>query len=167
MRKQSGFHLVEMIVVMAILPVVVLVTTPLFRVFALEIPQGHRMVEEHTVLLHMLDQLRTDVQSSQDIQVEESADPPVLTLQGQDTTWIYRIEPDGVIRTQGADDPEARQWRLPQANVQWSVLEPHAGILALQVESHIQDIRFGRPRVRLAQTHLFFMPSVRSAEVQP
>jgi hypothetical protein len=156
MRRRPGFHLVETIVVMAILPVVMVVTTQLFRVFALDMPRNHRMVEEHTTVLHLLEQLRADVQSSQDFDVTPEADRPVLTIRRQDGDIIYRTQAGRVARTGPGAEANTIQWRLPKARVLWSRIEPHPGDFALQVTSGLHVERGGRSTVRLANTHLFF-----------
>jgi len=167
MKKHYGFHFIELLVVMAILPVVILVTTQMFRVFALEIPRGQRVVQEQNVLLHLLGQLRTDIQSSLAIRVNEDVENHPLTIQGQHQTWIYQSQSGDVIRAESVGDPNAQQWRLPRTHIQWSLVEPHPGIMALQVESGIEDDQQGRSRTHLALTHLFFVPHVKSGEVYP
>ena len=110
MKKRPGFYLVEMIVVMAILPVVLIVTAQLFRTFAQEMPRSRRLVGEHAVLLHLLGQLQTDLRVGRQVRVEgQERENPPLIIEGRDGTWTYRISAQGVERSRSAADPHTRK----------------------------------------------------------
>ena len=62
MRK--GFTLIEVLIVVAITPILAVALSDVFAVFARDIPQSVRLLQQNTSVLDMLQNVRRDVDLS-------------------------------------------------------------------------------------------------------
>lgn len=169
MIKSRAFSLVETLIVMMTLPVVFFITTQLFRIYAQEMPRGQRITEEHTTVLHLLEQLSADMHTCRNVRLDPPSDAHTLTIETGHQTWIYRKHEGEITRSTGIHDPNSRHWPLPQAEIRWSLIEPYPDTRALRVDSGIKAHyqTHTQPRTYLANTRLLFLSPSHRQEVTP
>lgn len=159
MNKRPGFHLVETIVVMAILPLVLVIFTQIFQVFSHEMPWGNRVVEENTVLLNLLKQLHQDLQQGRQVALASDTNDTPLTIKTDTETLVYRILPEVVMREISSESRATRTWHLKHGRVHWRLSKQFSNSPALEVHTYVRQALHGRRHQRLANAHLFYIGS--------
>ncbi len=100
MRK--AFTLVEMLVIIAIAPLMMVVVSRIFATFIRDIPRETRVVQQSTTILDMLGQVRRDVDEAVGLPerfADTVADERTLLIGRSDAVICYRFEDGRTVRT--------------------------------------------------------------------
>jgi type II secretory pathway pseudopilin PulG len=163
MRK--AFTLVEMLLVLAVAPLMMVVVSGIFATFIRDIPRETRVVQQNTTVLDMLHQVRRDVDGA--VGLPERFDDTVanertLIVRQPQAVICYRFEDGRTVRTllegQGAPDPnDQRLWRMPNAVITCRPWTRDGGAYAVEVHSHVQQKFADMLKSRLVNSQVFFL----------
>jgi prepilin-type N-terminal cleavage/methylation domain-containing protein len=163
MRK--GFTLVEVLVVLAVLPFLMIVFGGLFNTLIKDIPRSHRVVQENTSLLSMLDRIQKDIDKAKGLPEsfgEYTAGDKLLLIELAEGMICYQLKDDKVLRHKLTDNQQSNAleqtvWSVPHAKVEWQVRRKNGGGYALEVQTHIEHIVQGHLEKKMANSHLYFV----------
>jgi len=162
MRK--GFSLIELLVVIVVLPFVFLIFDGLFKTLASEIPWSHRILQEHTTLLHMLAQMQKDIDRAKGLPLSYAGHIPndrQVLIELPEGVFCYQLEDGRVLRqkltdTRQGDAENPIVWLLPHASVQWKVWAENGRGYAVEANTYIEHKRRGEWKKKMAHSHLYF-----------
>jgi hypothetical protein len=172
MRK--GYTFLEMLLVIIITPFIFLFFDGLFKTFIGEIPWSLRIVDEHTVLLNMTEQMQKDVDRAKDLPESyagrTSNDRQVL-IEMLEGVFCYRMENGRVIRQKlteaGQGDAEQPTvWLLHHANIRWKVWTKNGQGYAVETHTYIEHTWRGQWKKKMANTYLYFAGALGGKELQ-
>jgi prepilin-type N-terminal cleavage/methylation domain-containing protein len=168
---KKAFTLVEVVVVLAIVPVVLLALNGITRAFLRDVPEGLVVVNEETTVLNMIDAIGRDVNRA-------TALPDAVGGRQSDGRTLLIALPAGVIAYEqadgcvsrtvldrdGRDDPNAqRQWRAPNAVIDWQRWRRAEAANAVEVHSYIRQTVDGHLQKKRAQTRLYLLNALGKA----
>ena len=152
--KQRAFTLVEMMVVIAVLPIVLLVTTGLFNIVIRDIPRSFKVVEENGQLLRMLNQMHQDVSEAKNL--PESGDKRVLVVEKRDSVVRYEITDDGMERSVLPQETGTKAWKLSKSRIDWRVWQKDGKGYAVEIQAAIEYQAGSILEKKMANSHLYF-----------
>ncbi len=163
MRK--GFSLVEMLMVIMIAPIVMVAVSGVFRTFIRDIPQGIRLVQQNTTVLHLLAQIRQDMDLATGLPAQvngRQAGDATLLIEQPAGVVCYQFENGRMVRTlldgQGTSSPgEERVWQARDAVIGWRPWTRDGRVYAAELHSHVQQQVEGEVRRRLRGSYVFFV----------
>ncbi|MFC1766239.1 hypothetical protein ACFL6U_29710, partial [Planctomycetota bacterium] len=154
--KNSGFSLVETLIVMMTLPAILLVVGGIFRLFAQDMPQGARLVEANHTLLDFLNTLQRDMDTAQGFSLDSEPNHPLLSIQTEHQAWRYQCKGDIVERVNSNMPEQKRTWPLPRGVIHWQQMYPYPESAALVIKTGFRSAPHGPESLRLANTRLLF-----------
>ena len=164
MRK--GFTIVEMLIVIMVLPFVMIVLDGLFRTLIKDIPRSHRIVQENTSLLSMLDQMQKDIGKAKGLPESfdgHTTNDEMLLIELADSVICYQLKDEKIIRrtlkdSQQSNALEQSSWPAPHAKVQWKVWRKDKNGYAVDVKTYVEHkVRGGHLQEKMANSHLYFV----------
>ena len=162
MRK--AFTLVELLIVIATIPIFMVLMSRLFGSLLTETPRIWKNVQQNSTMIHMLTQMQNDIDNATDLPVLEDGfitDSNHLLIQQKDILVAYEISEEQIVRrvlsSNDEQDNEPRIWKIPDAKITWNVLRKDNQAYALEVHNHIEYEIHGRFEEKMANTHLYFI----------
>ncbi len=163
--RREGFTLVEMIVVMAIIPIAAFALDSLFYAFLTDIPRSSHVIQENTTLLNMLSQMRTDIDKAKGLPqsfLGRTAGDELLLIEQHDDVICYQLKQEQVLRyvltdAQDANGEDIRVWSVPNAVVQWHVWRSNGKGYAVEVSTSVKQKLRERWQKKMANSHLYFV----------
>lgn len=160
-----AFGLMELLMVIIITPFVMVAVSGLFRTFICDVPQGIRLVQQSTTVLHLLGQIRQDMDRAGSLPEQfngRRADETTLLIEQADGVVCYQFEGGRTVRTlldgQGTSSPgEQRVWEARDAVIQWRPWTRDGGAYAVELHSHVQQRVAGELRRKLPGSYVFFV----------
>lgn len=160
-----GFTLVEILVVIVIIPFVLLSLDGLLSTIAIDIPRSHRVVQENTTLLNMLQQLNEDIRAAKGLPKsfeKYTTDDKLLLIELTDGVISYQLKDGKVLRhkltdTQQGHGEDTKVWSVPHAKVDWQVWRKGRSGYALEVKTHIEHKVRRHQEKKMANSHLYFV----------
>lgn len=161
MRK--GFSLIELIVIIAILPFILIVIDGLFASMFTDIPKSWNTIQDNSVLLNMLRQMEQDIDTAnnlpQSIDGYTAGDELLLIEQADDVIhyqrkykYIYRYE-----FKNGKQIPEqTRYWLLPETKITWQLRRQDGKGYAVEIRHNAEYILRGHLVKKMQNSHLFY-----------
>jgi len=172
MNMRKGFCLVEMLVVIAILPIAAIVLDRLFHTLIIDFPRATAVVQENKIVLDMLRQMREDIDKATGLPgsfAGYSESDKLLLIECPNGIICYQLKfaeslaGDGqVLRrrltdTQGGDSEETRTWSVTNAEIQWRVWRNNGKGYAVEVNTHVNQKLRAKLQKKMANSHLFFV----------
>ena len=163
MRK--GFTLVEVLVVLAVLPFMMIVFGGLFNTLIKDIPRSHRVVQENTSLLSMLDRIQKDIDKAKGLPEsfgEYTTGDKLLLIELPEGMICYQLKDEKVLRHKLTDNQQSNAleqtvWSVPHAKVKWQVRRKNGSGYAVEVQTHIEHTVQGHWEKKMANSHLYFV----------
>ncbi|OHB54403.1 MAG: hypothetical protein A2173_06615 [Planctomycetes bacterium RBG_13_44_8b] len=170
-----------MLVVMVIIPFAALALDRLLYAFLMDIPRSSRVVQENTILLNMLSQMRDDINKATGLPVAfagRSSGDEMLLIEQPDGVICYQLTKEQVLRyvlkepvaateQSEVDGPstslhsvaatQSRIWPVPNAVVQWQVLRSNDKGYAVQVSTYVKQQLREKWQKKMANSHLYFV----------
>ena len=162
MTVRKAFTLVEMLLVIAIIPLVAAALGKMLATVISEVPRAGKVVHENTTLLNMFSELRRDIDNAKSLPKsynEQTSDDALLLIESANGVLYYKLEGGQVIkgRLPQEDSSEQRLWRLPKSVVRWSLLSDNGEPYAVEVTNHIAYKSSGKLKQAMANTYVFFI----------
>jgi len=162
MRK--AFSLMEMLVVVATLPVFLVLVSRVFMVLNRDIPRSTQLVIEQTTVQQALDRIRQDVDEARGLPRSYggwSSDERTLVIEKADGGVLYQVKDGKVTRALigpgGGPLEQAWEWSLPDASIRWGLWGQGVHAYAVEVQTHLIHRLSTRGQERLANSHVFFL----------
>jgi len=162
MRK--AYTLVEMMAVFAVFPVALLALDRMFKTVIVDIPRSSHIVEENTTVLDALDHIRSDIDRATALpnsSADYTAGDNILLIELSDTTILYEINDQKIIRRNLGKDPTSSTWNAPNAHIKWKLWQKDNVAYAVEITTHIQHKHARKLTERMAASHLFFVGALR------
>ena len=161
MRK--GFSLIELLVIIAILPFILVVIDGLFSSMLSDVPRSWNTIQNNSVLLHMLRQMEQDIDKAENLPQSidgYTAGNELLLIRQADKVIHYQLKDDRVFRygfagTQEIAD-QTRSWLLPKTKIQWQVHRQNGKGYAVEIRHNIEYIHHGHTIRKMENAHLFY-----------
>jgi len=162
---RRAFTLVELLLLVTVAPLLLIVVSGIFATFIRDVPRETRVVQENTVVLDLLEQVRRDVDGATGLLEQfngTTAGERLLLIDESDAVICYRFE-DGravraILKGPGAADPnDQRVWRIPSAVITWRPWMRDGKAYAVEMHSHLQQRVAGTLITKLANSQVFFM----------
>ena len=166
MSIRKGMTLVELLVIIAILPIFMLAFDRLFKTVAKDIPRSYRVVNENVSLLNMLKKMQQDIDVAEGMPKSYgnySVSNEQFLIKQTDSVICYRFEDDKVLRYMLTEDnssgsEEAEDfWTLPHAIIHWRILEQNGNGYAVEIRKHIEHNVLGHPEKKLSNSYIYFV----------
>jgi len=161
---RKAFSLMEILVIAAIVPLVMLVVSSVFAVFIRDIPRETRVVQQNATMLNMLRQIRRDVDQATGLPEQfgdRHIDERTVLIEQPDAVVCYRFEEGRAVRIllkgQGPSDPNERVWRMRDAVITSRPWVRDGKVYAVEIHSHLQQWFGSLLRSRLANSQVFFI----------
>jgi len=161
MRK--GFALIEMLFFVMVTPIVAVALSGVFAIFVRDIPQGARVLQQNTIALDMLQNVRRDMDRALALPQRFQgvrADQRTFLVELPEGTASYQFADGTVRRTMlrqdGAPGPQ-RVWRLPKAVVTWQPWKQGDTVYAVEVYTAVQQRIRAKVYNKLSNSHVFFL----------
>ena len=142
MRK--GFTLVEVLLIIATVPLFMVLMSRLFSTLLLETPRIWKNVQQNTTMLNMLSQMQQDIDNATELPQSKggfSSDDKLLLIRQEDRLIGYEIADERISRRILSDNQtepsEPRAWLIPDAKIEWNILRTNDIGHCLEVHSHI------------------------------
>jgi prepilin-type N-terminal cleavage/methylation domain-containing protein len=164
--RREGFTLVEMLVVIVVMPVAAVVLNRLFITFIRDIPKSTAVVQENTILLNMLSQIRNDIDKATGLPTSFeglTTSDELLLLEQPDGIICYQLKEGRVLRyklpdTQDADDKETQTWSVPNAVIKWNIWQKDSYGYAVEISTYINQKLRKKMQKKMANSYLYFVP---------
>ncbi len=174
MTMRKGFTLVEMLVVIAVLPFVLIIIDGVFKTLITDLPKAYNISQENTALLNMLEQLRQDTDRAEGLPesfAEHAANDNTLLIALETGVISYQLKDGQVTRheltdTRRSEAEESKVWSLPNAKIAWRVWAKNGKRYAVETKTHIEHNVRGEFKERMANSHLYFAGSFGKALTQ-
>ena len=161
MRK--GFSLIEIIVIIAILPFILITIDKLFASMFTDVPKSWNTIQDNSVLSNMLRQMEQDIDMAnnlpQSIDGYNSGDE-LLLIEQADSVIHYQRKGDYIYRYEfkdGKQVPErTRYWLLPNTKITWRVLRKDGKGYAVEIRHHNEYILHGHIIRKMENSNLFY-----------
>ncbi|MHC4361527.1 MAG: pilus assembly FimT family protein [Planctomycetota bacterium] len=162
---RRGFTIVEIITVAVVGAMFSIAFAPVFLALVRDIPTFHRMVQANTSLLHMLGQMRRDIDMGErlpEVFAGHVTGDELLLIEAADGVICYQLEEGRVLRyklTRAGESSgeETRVWPVPRANVAWRLWKRDGKGYAVEVKTYI-EYNVGRDRQeKMANSHVYFL----------
>lgn len=165
MNIRKGFCLVELLVVVAVLPVAAIVLDRLFHTLIIDFPRATAVVQENKIVLNILRQMRKDIDKATELPKSFSghtANDELLLIEQPDDVICYQLKDDQMLRrrltdTQGGDSEETRAWSVTNAEIQWRVWRNNGKGYAVEVNTHVNQKLRAKLQKKMANSHLYFV----------
>jgi type II secretory pathway component PulJ len=161
MRK--GFSLIELIVIIAILPFIMITINRLFASMFTDIPKSWNTIQDNTVLLNMLDQMERDIDKAKDLPQsidEYTADDEPLLIEQANSVIHYQRKGKYIYRyefTDGKKNPEqTRYWFLPNTKITWQVRRENGKNYAVEIRHNVEYKLRGHLLKKMQNSRLFY-----------
>jgi prepilin-type N-terminal cleavage/methylation domain-containing protein len=167
---RRAFTLIEMLVVVTILPIVMIAVSGVYATFIRDIPRSARILQENTTVLHLLGQIRRDMDEAVGLPQQRGewhADERTLLVEQPGRVIRYQIDNGRVVRTVlgemvsqvAASHPQSQErvWRTQNAVIVWRPWMQDGRAYAVEVRSHVRQWVSGLLREKLANSHVFFL----------
>ena len=162
MRK--GFSLIELIVIIAILPFIMIAIDSLFASMFTDVPKSLNTVQDNSVLLNMLRQMEQDIDVAKDLPQSiggYTAGDDLLSIEQADDVIHYQRKDNYIYRYEfkdGKQIPEkTRYWRLPDTKITWQVHRRDGKGYAVEIRHHNEYILHGHLIKKMENSNLFFV----------
>jgi type II secretory pathway pseudopilin PulG len=163
----GAFTLIELLMVVMVAPIVMISISGLYRGVLRDVPQTIRLMDQNTMVLEVLDQLRRDMDATVGVPEQAGdrrADPSTLLIGQADGVVCYRFEDGRTVRTrlgrQEALSPaEERAWQTRDAVIEWRPWRQEDKVRGVEVHSHLKQIVAGEVRRKFRSSHIFFAQS--------
>lgn len=165
MSMRKGYTLIEMIVIIAIFPLVLVTVDKLFKSLISDIPRSCRVPQDNTMVLNMLERLQKDIDSAKGLPESSggyTTGEKLLLIDQADSVICYRIADGCVLRSKLEDidskDYRSRTaWPLHNADIQWQIYKINGKGSAVEIKTHINHKVDNRIEKKLANSHLYFV----------
>ena len=154
-NMQRGYSLVEMLIVLVVFASVSAVFAGLFRTLLRDIPVMQKNYQTNTSIQHLLDQMRSDVDTAVNISLLPDENKSLL-LKNNGGSVCYQLAESKVWRKVSGSTENIKTWSLPKAVIEWNVCQKDRRGYAVQVHTAVKYIIDSRIQGRLAGSHLFF-----------
>ena len=162
MRK--AYALLEMITVIAILAVIMLACARPLKTLVSAIPQTSRDFQANSNMLHMLRQLRKDVEHSSGL-LEYTADEKMggnmLLIETGSGIVCYELGDGEVTKTTSMADEQLPQdsqtWSLPYAKISWNLRNHNGRACAVELTTSIGRMVSGMRGKKLRNSYIYFV----------
>ena len=161
MRK--GFSLIELIVIIAILPFILIVIDGLFASMFTDVPKSWNTIQYNSVLLNMLRQMEQDIDAAKDLPHSidgYTAGDELLLIEQADGVIHYQRKDNYIYRYKfkdGKQIPEqTRYWLLPETKITWNVHREDGEGYAVEIQHNAEYILRGHLVKKMQNSHLFY-----------
>jgi len=161
---RRAFTLVEMLIVIATLPIAAIVLDRFFVNVIRDIPRSSAVVQENTTLLNVLNQMRNDVDKAKRLPEkfeEQISNERMLLIEQTDGVVAYELQNGKVIRKKlsniGEQHEDVITWSLPTAELQWQVWKRNGRGYAVEVRSCVKQKLRKKWQKKLANSHVYFL----------
>ena len=156
MRK--GFTIPEMFGVIVLLAFATLWFGPVFAILLRDIPRSYRLVQEHTTMLNILQQMRSDIETAKAL-TESSGQ---LLAEGPDGVVCYRLSDGKAVRSKqnsaaSGNIEDETIWSVPHAKIRWAVWKKNDKGYAAEVEAYLEYYAGENLQKKMANSHLYFV----------
>ena len=152
---RRGFSIIETLTVLAIFTSVSVVFAGLFRTLLRDIPVVQKNYQTNTSIQHMLNRMRSDVDTAQNISLSSDENKSLL-LKNSNTTVCYQLADRKLSRTVSDSPDKTEIWPLPDAVIKWNIRQKDGRGYALEVRTAVEYIINARKQRRLANSYMFF-----------
>ncbi len=164
MTQKRAYSLIELITVMAVMPLVLLVIGRLYTGLIMEIPRSFHAVTENTAVVRMADQLQQDIDQALDLPQAYGPwiqDANTLLIQWPDNTIRYHRDKGVMIRYTSltGNDPNglvAGRWTMPNAVIDWYIQRQDGRALTLTMQSYIKRTIWHDVKKKMANSYVFY-----------
>ena len=161
---KKAFTLVEMIIILAMVPVFMLIMSRLFYTLMRETPRLWDNVQQNTTTLDMLSQLQIDIDNAQNLPQSSggfSSNENLLLIEQDDTLIGYELE-DGKATRRILSGPQSnteqeRIWEIPSVKIKWNVHSKDNNGYCLELTNYIEKSEEGKITKKMENSHLYFI----------
>ena len=144
MRK--GMTLIEMLVVIAVIPFVLIILDGLYQTILRDIPRSSRVVQENTTILNMLKQMQKDIDAAKGLPKSfagHTSNDERLLIAMANGVISYQLKNGQIARRELTDTRQDKAkdpivWSAPNATVQWQVWRKAGAGYAVEVKAFIK-----------------------------
>jgi prepilin-type N-terminal cleavage/methylation domain-containing protein len=162
---KKAFTLIELVVVLAITPVLLLALGRIMTAFMGDLPKGTEVVHEQTTVLDLIHAIHEDVDRAvalPDSLGERRSDDRTLLIALPAGAVAYERTDGRVSRTilnrDGREDPNSqRRWLVPHTVIDWHLWQQAQAAYAVEVHTYVNQIVDGHPQKKLAQTRVYLL----------
>lgn len=164
MRKNKGYTLVEIVVMITIIPIIFIVTNSLFLTMFNDVPKTGDAIHDNSVMLFLLDQMQRDIDAAKNLPQSingNTSDASLLLIEQPDKVIHYQIKDNYVYRygfSGNRQIPEdTRYWFLPDTKIIWQVRQQNGKGYAVEIQHHCEYKHRGDYMKKMKNSHLFYV----------
>ncbi len=161
MRK--GFSLVELIVIIAVLPFVLITIDKLFASMLTEVPKSCNTIQDNSVLLNMLRQMERDIDTAKALPQSidgYTAGDDLLLIELADSVIHYQQKDDYIYRYKFKNGKQITEqtiyWLLPETKITWQARRENGKSSAVEIRHHAEYVLRGHLIKKMENSHLFY-----------
>lgn len=163
MRK--AFSLIELMVIIAVLPFILIVIDGLFATIFTDIPKSVKSIQDNSIMLDMARQIQQDIDAAKDLPESidgHTAGDDLLLIKLADGSIHYQLKDNNVFRNVFTENqkqiPEkSRLWSMPEAKIKWRVHRKNGKGYAVEIEHHIEYTLKGHLIKKMANSNMYFV----------
>jgi hypothetical protein len=160
MRK--GFSLVELLVILATVPIFMFVMSRLLFTLLNETPRIWKNVQQSSTLNNMLWQLQNDIDKATDLPQSHGdfiTGDTLILIQQEDELICYEIDNQKATRRilSETNTAEPRTWLIPDVKIEWNILKKNGKGYCLELQNYIGYKISGRDEKKYPNSHLYFV----------
>ncbi|MCX5633719.1 MAG: hypothetical protein NTW93_08620 [Phycisphaerae bacterium] len=165
MRK--AFSLVECVTIIAVIAVISIPLSRLFKVMIYDIPKSCKLVESNTSILDVLKHIRKDINSAkgfpQSFQ-EYSTDANSLLIEQQGSVICYLLQDGKISRIVIGDAKEKITWQIPNGKIEWRVWRKNGEGFAVEVKKCVELKSYNRADKKMENAYVYFAGAYKEAK---
>lgn len=161
MRK--GFSLIELLAIIAVLPIIFFVINGLFASMFSDVPKSWNTIQNNTTLLNMLEQMQQDIDTAKDLPQsidQYTAGDELLLIEQADGIIHYQLKDNYIYRYEfkaGKQIPEkTRYWLVPKTKISWRLRRENGKGYAVEVRHNAEYMMRGHLIKKMENSHLFY-----------
>ena len=162
--RRKAFTLIEMLVVIAVLPVAMFALSRIFATFIQDIPRMTRVVERNTTVLDMVQQLREDMDRAvalPNVFQDKRGNNRTLLIEFAESVVCYELQEGRAVRSvlgdSQAEGRQSRTWAFPESVVTWSRWQENETAYAVEIRTHVKRKVGSQVKAKLANSHVLFV----------